>query len=157
MISGEQYKQTLAQWPSGVTIVTSRDGDRVQGMTVSSFNEVSLDPPLVLMCADKSTITNELIRASGSFSVSVLAQGQEELSNRFASKKHEHERFKGLECETGKTGCPRIPGAVAWLDCKIFQSVDAGDHLIHIGEIHDSEVTDRPPLIYFRQGYHTLA
>ena len=153
-ISGDQYKQTLAQWPSGVTIVTSRAGDRVQGMTVSSFNEVSLNPPLVLICADKSTITNDLIQASGVFSVSILAKGQEDLSNRFASKKHERERFDGLNCDDGETGCPRIPGAVAWLDCKIEQSVDAGDHLVHIGEIQAAEITDRPPLIYFRQSYH---
>ena len=153
-ISGDQYKRTLAQWPSGVTIVTSRAGDRVQGMTVSSFNEVSLNPPLVLICADKSTITNDLIQASGVFSVSILAKGQEDLSNRFASKKHEHERFDGLNCDDGETGCPRIPGAVAWLDCKIEQSVDAGDHLVHIGEIQAAEITDRPPLIYFRQSYH---
>ena len=153
-ISGDQYKQTLAQWPSGVTIVTSRAGDRVQGMTGSSFNEGSLNPPLVLICADKSTITNDLIQASGVFSVSILAKGQEDLSNRFASKKHERERFDGLNCDDGETGCPRIPGAVAWLDCKIEQSVDAGDHLVHIGEIQAAEITDRPPLIYFRQSYH---
>jgi len=152
-ISGDQYKQTLAQWPSGVTIVTSRSGDRVQGMTVSAFNEVSLDPPLVLICADKATITNELIQASGVFSVSILAQGQDDLSNRFASKKYEHERFDGLDCEDGATDCPRIPGAVAWLDCKVQQTVDAGDHLVHIGEIQASEVSDRPPLVYFRQAY----
>ena len=153
-ISGDQYKRTLAQWPSGVTIVTSRAGDRVQGMTVSSFNEVSLNPPLVLICSDKTTITNDLIQASGVFSVSILAKGQEDLSNRFASKKHERERFDGLNCDDGETGCPRIPGAVAWLDCKIQQSVDAGDHLVHIGEIQAAEITDRPPLIYFRQSYH---
>ena len=155
-IGGEEYKQLLANWPSGVTIVTSRDGDRVQGMTASAFTEVSLDPPLVLVCADKSTITNELIAASGVFSISILAEGQDALSNRFASKKDEHRRFENLDCETGTTGCARIPGAVAWLDCQVRQTVDAGDHYVYIGEIHAADVSDRPPLLYFRQAYRKL-
>jgi flavin reductase (DIM6/NTAB) family NADH-FMN oxidoreductase RutF len=134
-IDGEQYKRLMASWPSGVTIVTSHDGDRIQGMTVSAFTEVSLDPPLVLFCADKSTITNELIQASGVFTVSILSSDQDQLSNRFASKKHEHERFVGLDCTTGSTGCARIPGAVAWLDCTVQQSVDAGDHWVYIAQV----------------------
>ena len=97
-VSADEYKALCANWASGVTIVTSRDGDRIQGMTASAFTEVSLDPPLVLFCADKATITNELIQASGVFSVSILAQGQDALSNKFASKNDEHRRFEGLEC-----------------------------------------------------------
>ena len=155
-IDGELYKQLVASWASGVTIVTSRDGERIQGMTVSAFNEVSLDPPLCLVCADKETITNELIQASGVFTVSVLAEEQDALSNKFASKKDEHRRFENLDCETGTTGCARIPDAVAWLDCQVRQTVDAGDHCVYIGEIHAADVSDRPPLLYFRQAYRKL-
>lgn len=155
-IDAELYKALLGSWPSGVTIVTSRAGERIQGMTVSAFNEVSLDPPLVLVCADKATITNELIEASGVFSVSILAEDQEALSNRFASKKDEHRRFEGLSCETGATGCARIPGAVAWLDCIVRKTVDAGDHYVHIGEVQAADVSDRAPLLYCRQRYGRL-
>ena len=156
-IGGEEYKRLLANWPSGVTIVTSRDGGRIQGMTASAFTEVSLDPPLVLVCADKSTITNELIAASGVFSVSILAEDQHALSDRFASKRDEHRRFENLDCESGSTGCARIPGAVAWLDCKVQQAFEAGDHYVYIGEIQSADVTDRAPLLYFRQGYRELS
>ena len=152
-ISPDDYKALCANWASGVTIVTSRDGDRIQGMTASAFTEVSLEPPLVLICADKTTITNELIQASGVFSVSILEHGQDALSNKFASKKDEHRRFEGLACETGSTGCARIPGAVAWLDCTVEQTVDAGDHFVHIGQVESADITDRAPLVYFRQGY----
>lgn len=156
-IDGELYKKLLSNWASGVTVVTSRDGDRIQGMTVSAFNEVSLDPPLVLVCADKATITNELIQASGVFTVSILAHDQDVLSNRFASKRDEHRRFDGLDCELGSTGCARIPGAVAWLDCTVRQTVNAGDHYVYIGEIEAAEVTDRAPLLFFRARYEKLA
>ena len=156
-ISPDDYKALCANWPSGVTIVTSRDGDRIQGMTVSAFTEVSLEPPLVLICADKATITHELIQASGAFSVSILEQRQEALSDKFASKKDEHRRFEGLECETGSTGCARIPGGVAWLDCTVQQTVEAGDHFVHIGLVESAEFTERAPLVYFRQGYRKIS
>ena len=152
-VDPELFKRLFASWPSGVTIVTSRDGERIQGMTASAFTEVSLDPPLVLVCADKATITNELIQASGVFSVSILAEDQQVLSNKFASKKDEHRRFEGLDCEAGATGCARIPGALAWMDCRVVQTVEAGDHYVYIGEIKAADVTDQDPLLYFRSSY----
>jgi flavin reductase (DIM6/NTAB) family NADH-FMN oxidoreductase RutF len=155
-IAPEQFKQALAQWASGVTIVTSRDGDRVQGMTVSAFSSVSLEPPLVLVCADKTSITHGLIQRSGVLGVSVLAEDQQALSNRFASKRDEHLRFQGLACAEGATGCPRIPGALVWLDCRVAQAVDAGDHRVYIAEVIEAEVQEGRPLVYFRSSYAEL-
>jgi flavin reductase (DIM6/NTAB) family NADH-FMN oxidoreductase RutF len=151
-----QFRNVLSNWASGVTIVTSRAGERVQGMTVSAFSSVSLDPPLVLVCADKQAITHGIIQESKVFSVSVLAAGQSELSNRFASKKDEDRRFEGLGCEDGSTGCPRIPGALAWLDCRVVEAVDAGDHVVYIGEVVAAEGGTAQPLLYFRARYAAL-
>jgi len=156
-IPPEQFKGILASWASGVTIVTSRSGARVQGMTVSAFSSVSLVPPLILVCADKQAITHGLIQESKVFSVSVLAAEQRELSNRFASKKDEDRRFEGLRCEEGSTGCPRIPGALAWLDCRVVEAVDAGDHVVYIGEVVAADARDAEPLLYFRSRYGVLA
>ena len=155
-VAADSFKQALARWASGVTIVTARHGADVHGMTVSAFASVSLEPPLVLVCADKTSNTNALIQRSGVFSVNVLARGQEALSNKFASKKQEWERFVGLECKDGATGCPRIPGAAVALDCTVTQTVDAGDHLVYIGYVEDAAVTDSAPLVYYRAAYHTL-
>ena len=152
-VERDQLRTTLASWASGVTIVTSCDGDSVMGMTVSAFAAVSLDPPLVSVCADHASVTQGLIRGSGVFTVSVLAAGQEALSNRFASKRDEHRRFEGLDCALGATGCRRIPDAVAWLDCRVVQSIDAGDHTLYIGRVEAAEVTDRLPLLYCRSAY----
>jgi flavin reductase (DIM6/NTAB) family NADH-FMN oxidoreductase RutF len=151
-----QFRSLLSSWASGVTIVTSRAGSRVQGMTVSAFCSVSLTPPLVLVCASKDAITHGIIQDSKVFSVSVLASDQSELSNRFASKKDEHRRFEGLPCEDGATGCPRIPGAVACLDCRVVEAVDAGDHVVYIGEVVAGDVGSAQPLVFFRSRYATL-
>jgi flavin reductase (DIM6/NTAB) family NADH-FMN oxidoreductase RutF len=157
VISPEQFRNVLSSWASGVTIVTSRAAGRVQGMTVSAFSSVSLEPPLVLVCADKQAITHGLIEQSKVFSVSVLAAEQRDLSNRFASKKDEERRFEGLRCDDGRTGCPRIPGALAWLDCRVIQAVDAGDHVVYIGEVVAADTADADPLLYFRSHYRSLA
>jgi flavin reductase (DIM6/NTAB) family NADH-FMN oxidoreductase RutF len=117
-VDPERFKRVLGSWASGVTIVTSSHREHVHGMTVSAFCSVSLDPMLVLVCADKTSNTQALIERARVFSVSLLAAEQEALSNRFASKKDEDRRFEGLACETGATGCPRIPGALGYLDWK---------------------------------------
>ena len=155
-VSLEQFRKTLGQWASGVTIVTARQGERVHGMTVSAFCSVSLDPPLVLVCADKTSDTHGVIREVGVFAVSLLAQGQEELSNRFAREGDEDRRFEGLECRAGATGCPHIPGAAAALDCRVVQAVDAGDHVVYIGEVMEASAFDRPPLLYFGGAYRRI-
>jgi len=125
-------------------------------MTVSAFCSVSLAPPQILICADLEAITHGIIQESRVFSVSLLGQDQGELSNRFASKKHEHRRFEGLECEDGVTGCPRIPGAIAWLDCKVSQELLAGDHVIYVADVMWAAAQPERPLLYFRGAYREL-
>jgi flavin reductase (DIM6/NTAB) family NADH-FMN oxidoreductase RutF len=126
-------------------------------MTVSAFSSVSLEPPLVLVCADKTSVTNELIQSSKVLGVSVLCADQEALSKRFSSKLDEARRFEGLQCSDGDTGCPRIPGALAWLDCRVVQAVDAGDHIVYIAQVESAETRDGRPLVHFRSGYAKLA
>ncbi len=149
----EKFKQVLGCWATGVTIVTTRHEGQIHGMTVSAFNEVSLDPPLVLICADKSSDTHGVIARGEVFAVNLLALGQHELSNRFARSKDEHLRFEGLEHEDGATGCPHIPGALATLDCRVIQALEAGDHVIYVGQVEAADARDHEPLLYFRGRY----
>ena len=152
-IDAEKFKSVLGSWATGVTVVTSQDNDLRQGMTVSAFNEVSLDPPLVLVSADKASNTRGIIERSRAFTVSILAEDQDGISNLFADKKREEVRFDGLDCSLGETGCPRIPDALAWLDCRVTESLDAGDHVVYIGRVEAAEVTERDALLYFRGRY----
>jgi flavin reductase (DIM6/NTAB) family NADH-FMN oxidoreductase RutF len=152
-ISAEDFKRALSRRASGVAIVTARHGDHVHGMTVSAFTEVSLDPPLVLVCADKGSNTLPLIRAGGVFAINVLARDQQDLSNRFAVKKDEHKRFDGLETDVGRTGAPLLRGVAVNIDCRVVAEHDAGDHVIYLGQVEEVRSFDREPLLYFRGAY----
>jgi flavin reductase (DIM6/NTAB) family NADH-FMN oxidoreductase RutF len=156
-VSGEDFKQALGRWATGVTIVTARDGDRVHGMTVSAFTEVSLEPPLVLVCADKASNTLPFIEAGGAFGVNVLARDQEALSNKFASKKDEWQRFEGLDYETGATGAPLLAGTLASLDCRVVSAHEHGDHVVFVGQVEEVRHAEREPLLHYRGSYGDFA
>jgi flavin reductase (DIM6/NTAB) family NADH-FMN oxidoreductase RutF len=156
-IEREQFKAALRRWTSGVTIVTTEwRGQRI-GMTASAFSSVSIDPPRVLVCPDRRSKTLPFLRRSGVFTVNVLASDQEALSSRFAAAGNEDMRFEGLVCSTGKTGTPRLPGALVALDCRTVSLHEAGDHVICVGEVMDADVPARgAPLVYYEGGYRTL-
>lgn len=156
-VDRDTFKRTLGSWASGVTIVTSQHAGERMGMTVSAFSSVSLDPPLVLVCADKASNTSALIRASRTFTVNVLGREQSALSSLFADKKREAIRFDGLDCKTGATGCPRIPGALASLDCTVRDEIDAGDHILYLGAVEAAHIdAEQEPLVYWRGIYQKL-
>ena len=152
-----ELKQVLSQRVSGVAIVTARAGDAIHGMTVSAFAEVSLAPPLVLVCADKGSNTHPLIARGGVFALNVLAHDQVALANLFASKRDEERRFVGLAYETGVTGAPLLTGTLAMLDCRLRAAHEAGDHVIYVGEVVDLRRSDREPLVYWAGAYRTLS
>jgi flavin reductase (DIM6/NTAB) family NADH-FMN oxidoreductase RutF len=155
-VTPDEFRDALARWASGVTIVTSRLGDRVHGMTVSAFSSVSLDPPLVLVCADKASNTCAFIAESGVFAVSILASGQDDLSRRFAATQDEERRFEGVAVESAVTGSPLLPG-LASLDCTLVGTHDAGDHRIYVGRVEAvRRFGDGEPLLYYRGAYRTL-
>lgn len=157
-ISTDAFKQLCGRWTTGVTIVTARNGDTIHGMTVSAFTEVSLDPPLVLVCADKGSNTHPVIEGGGVFAVNVLASGQEALSNKFGSKKQEWERFDGLDLDAGATGAPILQGTVGAFDCRVVAAHDAGDHVLYVGQVEWLRVDESAePLLYQSGSYGTFA
>ncbi len=153
----ELFKGALRRWASGVTIITTCYQGEAGGMTVSAFSSVSLDPPLVLACADKGSNTNPLIAKSGVFAANILAADQQDLSNRFATTGNEAVRFDGLDCKSGPSGAPWIPGALAVLDCEVESAHDAGDHVIYVGKVLECALGDAPPLVYYDARYRALA
>ena len=155
-IDGEEFKKCLARWASGVTVVTSRAGEEIHGMTVSDFSGTSLNPPLVTVCCARESMTTHLIGRGDCFGVNVLAADQEDISNRFASKKYEMERFVGVEFDQAETGAPMLAGCLANLDCELVATHEAGDHLIYVGRIVASRTHNREPLIYWGGGYRRL-
>ena len=153
-VSADALRNVLGRRAATVAIATARVGERVHGMTVTAFTEVSLDPPLVLVCADKASDTHPVIAAGGVFALNLLASDQAVLSNRFASKKDEERRFEGIAWETEATGAPILPGTLGALDCRVVAAHEAGDHVIYIGQIEAIRVAeDREPLLYHRGSY----
>jgi 4-hydroxyphenylacetate 3-hydroxylase, reductase component len=149
------FRQALGQFASGVTIVTTLDPEgRPQGLTVSSFCSVSLDPPLVLVCVDNRSETHAGFRASRVFGVSVLAEDQLEVSQRFARGGPEKNAFA---FEAGARGTPLVPGALAHLECRLHSAHEGGDHTIYLGEVLGLRVRPGRPLLYHASGYGRLA
>jgi flavin reductase (DIM6/NTAB) family NADH-FMN oxidoreductase RutF len=150
----ESLKELLGRRAATVAIVTARAGERVHGMTVTAYAEVSLVPPLVLVCADKASNTHPLIAAGGVFALNLLADGQAELSNRFAAKKDEDRRFEGIAWETAATGAPLLPDTLGALDCRVVAAHEAGDHVIYVGRVEAVRSSPgRQPLLYQRGTY----
>jgi flavin reductase (DIM6/NTAB) family NADH-FMN oxidoreductase RutF len=154
-MSHEDFRKTLAKFASGVTVVTSTDSaGQIFGITVSAFCSVSLEPPLILVSIEKGTGTHHALTESGMFNVHVLAEGQEDVSNRFASKSED--KFDGFEFSRDERGVPVIDGCLATINCRKFSEAEGGDHTIFIGEVMDSQLGDGSPLLYWQSGYRKL-
>src|SRR5262245_21856586 len=120
------FRRALGQFATGVTVVTTRDQlGQPLGLTVSAFCSLSLQPPLVLVCIDRRSEANAGFQSSGLFGVSVLAEGQEDWSRRFASGGSA--KFIGARLEAGETCVALVPGALAHLECRIAASHPGGD------------------------------
>ena len=154
-----QFRDVLGLFATGVTVVTSLSGDKPVGMTCQSFSSVSLEPPLVMFCPAKTSRAWPLMRAAGFFCVNILAAGQEELSNRMATKGSE--KFDGVPWTPAHSGAPVLAGVLGHVDCTIATVHEAGDHYIVVGRVReldfgDGHTTDgsaAAPLLFHRGAY----
>ena len=154
MIDDAEFKFAMSHFTSGVTVVTTEHDGRPFGMTVASFASLSLHPPLVLVCIEKSVKSHEAITAVGRFAVSILSQEQGEISNRFASRVED--KFEGIEIRRTANGIPTIARALTTLECDLRDQFPGGDHSIFVGEVIAISTTEGAPLVYFRSGYRSL-
>jgi flavin reductase (DIM6/NTAB) family NADH-FMN oxidoreductase RutF len=149
-IAGDIFRNVLGHYPTGVSIVTSDvAGSGPVGMVVGTFNSLSLDPPLVSFMPAKSSTTWPKIQSSGSFCVNVLGASQGELSRQFSAPGGR--KFDGVDWRPAPTGSPILSGVTAWVDCKIEQVFDSGDHEIVVGRVVDLKVeSDELPMTFLR-------
>lgn len=157
-IDPQVLRQTMRNWATGVTVVTSAYGEERAGATVSSFTSVSLEPPTVLVCLQKSIYVHDIVSQAGLYAVSLLGQDQEAISNRFAGfDATVTDRFEGLEIVEAPSGLPFLVGAIAWLDCRVVSSIATGTHTIFIGEVeHVQFNSESAPLVYHNRAYKHL-
>jgi flavin reductase (DIM6/NTAB) family NADH-FMN oxidoreductase RutF len=150
------FKQAMAQFATGITVVTTRDAaGRPHGLTVNSFCSVSLEPALVLVCIDHRAEAHEAFRESGIFAVSVLSEEQESWSRRFAQGGPS--KFEGIAFETGRDGLLLVPGALAHLECRVVAAPEGGDHTIYVGEVLALAARPGRPLLYHGSRYRRMA
>jgi flavin reductase (DIM6/NTAB) family NADH-FMN oxidoreductase RutF len=155
VISPDEFRQVLAHFASGVTIVTTCDSEqRPTGLTASAFCSVSLDPPLILICVDHKSQSFPHLRECGRFAINILHQGHEQLSRRFASSRLD--KFDGVAHRMGALGVPLIDAALAHLECRTVSAHVEGDHTIFVGHVESIGVGEGEPLLYYRGRYHKL-
>ena len=153
--SPEEFRSAMSQFASGVTVVTTRDANgKRHGITVSSFCSVSLQPPMVLICIEKTTGSHYAFGESGAFVVNILAASQSDTSEHFASRIDE--KLGDIEHTLNEDGVPVLTDAIGTLRCTLRHSLDGGDHSIFVGLVESVAVTGGEPLIYFDHQYHHL-
>lgn len=135
--NSKEFRGALGTFATGVTVVTSQGPEHAYGMTANAFSSVSLDPPLILICVISGTAGARTIAANGVFAVNILSAAQEPLSRYFASRDRPrgHEAFASIAHRRAVTGSPILDGVAAYLDCRLVQSHQAGDHEIFIGGV----------------------
>jgi flavin reductase (DIM6/NTAB) family NADH-FMN oxidoreductase RutF len=141
-----QFRDALAQFATGVTIITARAPHGFVGFTANSFNSVSLDPPLVIWSLAHHSRSLAAFEAAERYAVNVLASEQVALARRF-SRPH-LDRFAGVAFRLDGTGAPLIEGSVAWLECRHHALHPAGDHMLFIGEVMAAAHRAAPPLLW---------
>lgn len=156
--SPREFRDALGLFPTGVAVITAKTAaGELLGATVSSFNSVSLEPPLVLFSVGRNARAFEHWNSVEHYAVNLLGEAQSEISTRFA--KAMSDKWHGLAPIEGEAGQPLLPEALAWFECRSHVRYDGGDHLILVGEVTRFSVAMTPkprPLVFFRGRYRQL-
>jgi len=157
-VGAAEFRHAMGHFATGVTVVTSigDDGEPV-GTTASAVTSLSLDPPLVLVCFDRTSLTLRAIRSHRAFVVNVLAAPQQHLSANFA-RRGLAAAWDGVRHRPGPTGSPRLHDVLAVLECTVENRMPGGDHEIVVGRVRDVEISadSATPLLYWRGSYLPL-
>jgi len=158
-----QFKQALSRFPTGVSVITTQQGGDANpaewghsfvGLTASSFNSVSLTPPLVVWSLGLSSRTVPSFQKASHYVINVLSDQQLAVCQQFAFG--QGDRFNGIDYELGATGLPVIKGALAWFECRNRSQYPEGDHIIFVGEVERCGFVDGSPLVYQQGGFSSV-
>jgi flavin reductase (DIM6/NTAB) family NADH-FMN oxidoreductase RutF len=142
------FRQALSQFATGVTVITTRLADgSFRGLTASSFNSVSLDPPLVLWSLGAGANSLPVFSGNSHYVINILSAGQQDLALRF-SRRTEANPFEGIDYELSRTGLPILKGVAAWFECHNRSRYPEGDHVIFVGEVEDCKVQPQAGLLF---------
>jgi flavin reductase (DIM6/NTAB) family NADH-FMN oxidoreductase RutF len=150
-----ELRRVMGSFCTGVTVITTRDdAGRPFGLTANAVTSVSLAPPLLLVCVDRTAESHVHFFTSKVFVVNILCEEQEQLSRRFAVSGGD--KFTDVACHPGRLGAPVLDGTLGHLECRIVETHEAGDHVIHVGEVEHAETRGGRPLLFFQGKYERL-
>lgn len=153
--TASEFRDALGHFATGITVITAMDDEGPVGLAANSFTSVSLDPPLVLFCPSKTSLTWERIERAGSFAVNILDDSQESVCRVFATPGED--RFARVAWHLSPNGSPLLDDVHAFLDCVIHEVHDGGDHWIVVGRVIDLGIdANAGPLLYYRGEYGRL-
>lgn len=151
--------EIMTAFPTGVAVVTTLDAEgRPSGLTSNAVTSVSADPPMLLVCVNKTSRTLPALRADGGFVVNFMGEGTDELCSRFASKQEADEKFAGVAWRPTPAGRPHLHAdSVAYAECEIAHELEAGSHVVLLGRLVGGATTDaaRAPIAYVRRTYRS--
>lgn len=155
-IEKNDFRKVMSRFAAGVTVVTTRGHDDAPyGLTATAFSSLSLDPPMILVCIGKASVTYPHFRIGGCLAVNFLRHDQEAMSRHFAVSGGD--KFGSVAWTTKQTGAPILEDTLGWVDCKILQACEGGDHTIYLGQVEAAEVTENAPLVYYAGRHRVLA
>ena len=152
-VSQADFRKVLGRFATGVTVVTTCDGEHRLGITVNAFSSVSLDPPLILVCIEKTSYLHQVMLRNGSFAVNVLSEDQLDLCKCFAGHSAARRNFCDTPSHTAVTGAPILDHSLGWIDCRIVNVYPGGDHSIVVGHVEALGGGEGRPLLYHRGKY----
>lgn len=154
----ELLRRAMRTWTSGVAVLTASHNGETYGMTINSFNSLSLEPPMVCVTVQNATYIHGLIERAQTFGVTILAAGQRALAEDFAGRKHGPERMDGVDLQTLVTGAPVLANGLASLDCRVTQTIPLGKNTMFLAEVMSVQVRSAEnPLVYHDRMYRHLA
>ncbi len=155
--TSELLRNVFRGWPTGVAVVTTLYNGKKQGLTVNSLASVSVDPAHIIISLNNQSRTCPMVMASGVFAVTLLDVNQQHISDIFAGKEPEEDRFDNLELFTLETGVPMLRAGRAFLDCRVVHTYPMTNSTLFVGEVLAGESDlERAPLVYYNRGYHQL-
>ena len=151
----QELRRIMGHFATGVTVITTKDqGGAPNGLTANAFMSLSLNPPLVVISVDKGATCYACFEMQNGFTVNFLSEEQEDISRRFATKGVD--KFADLNWHAGSNGAAIIDGALGYVECKITECHDGGDHTIVVGEIVNAGAAGERPLLFFKGKYQRL-
>jgi flavin reductase (DIM6/NTAB) family NADH-FMN oxidoreductase RutF len=158
-ITQDEFRGAMGCFATGVTVITVDDDGKVEGMTANAFTSVSLDPILVLVCVSHKARTHAHLHARKRFGINVLSEHQRRISEHYALAERDPalaEQEAGARFDRTRHGTPVLNGALAYLECRLQTTHEAGDHTIFIAEVEDVVVHQGRPLLYFEGAYREI-